>query len=403
MTILEGTLDMDSNEMVPTHLWSSVFGTAGSRIAAMMEPMLETVAKAGSHELYCPDLVGDITEITSETVWNQKGSRAPGAIDFSRRLDVLDQMQISKQLIFPSFGLVALMAMYPQSFVRNSFRTLGIDLSDEEFTLLGREGLEEHNGWVRQVTALEPDRLRPVGYLPPCSTVSELASEAVALIDSGIRAVHIPHSVPPGGRSPAHPDLDPFWQLMVERDVACVTHLGAEFGFVQSSEWVHAPAFALGKVQSHELGLEPYSVATVHLPICNFLTCMVLGGVFERHPRLRFGAIELGCSWVGPLADLLDLWTEKMFSARLSAHISKRPSEYFAQNVRVTPFNYVEPVEEYFVRYPHLADCYCYSSDYPHNEGGTESARKLYDQLSHLGEGVLRKFFITNAELLFPL
>ena len=29
-----------------------------------------------------------------------------------------------------------------------------------------------------------------------------------------------------------------------------------------------------------------------------FLSCIVLDGVFERHPALRCGVIELGASWV---------------------------------------------------------------------------------------------------------
>ena len=35
-----------------------------------------------------------------------------------------------------------------------------------------------------------------------------------------------------------------------------------------SAEWKNAPAFAPGKVESHEIGLEPYSFAVLHLAIC---------------------------------------------------------------------------------------------------------------------------------------
>lgn len=41
-------------------------------------------------------------------------------------------------------------------------------------------------------------------------------------------------------------------------------------------------------------------------------------------------------------------------------------------------------------------------TDYPHVEGGKESKRKLYEQLTPLGDDVVGKFFVTNGELLLP-
>src|SRR5258708_19280735 len=37
----------------------------------------------------------------------------------------------------------------------------------------------------------------------------------------------------------------------------------------------------------------------------HFISMLVLGGVFERFPSLRFGAIEVGGGWLGPLAERL--------------------------------------------------------------------------------------------------
>jgi predicted TIM-barrel fold metal-dependent hydrolase len=78
-----------------------------------------------------------------------------------------------------------------------------------------------------------------------------------------------------------------------------------------------------------------------------------------------------------------------------------RPSEYIARNVRVTPYHF-ESVDSYIERYPYLADVYCYSSDYPHREGGRESKQVFYEKLAPLGEDVVEKFFFTNGELLLP-
>jgi predicted TIM-barrel fold metal-dependent hydrolase len=143
-------------------------------------------------------------------------------------------------------------------------------------------------------------------------------------------------------------------------------------------------------------------MATFHNAITTYVTAMVLGGVFERHPNLRFGAIECGAHWLGPLAENLDMWGTKVFQSRLSPFLSTKPSDYVARNVRVTPFALWEDVRSYIERYPQLADCYCYSTDYPHFEGGVNSMQLFHDRLAPLGEEVVDKFFRRNGELLLP-
>jgi len=177
--------------------------------------------------------------------------------------------------------------------------------------------------------------------------------------------------------------------------------VGSDLGFLSSSEWSNAPAFKPHKL-ALEVGLEPYSYSTLHLAIEHFLTVMVMGGAFERHPSLRFGAIELGAHWLGPLADSLDMWATKVFARRMENTISMKPSEYLARNVRVTPHNVVEPVAEFFRRYPRLASCYCYSTDYPHLEGGAHIKTKVYEMLKPLGDELLEKYFVANGEWLLP-
>ncbi len=75
---------------------------------------------------------------------------------------------------------------------------------------------------------------------------------------------------------------------------------------------------------------------------------------------------------------------------------------YLARNVRVTPHNIVEPLATFFTRHPQVASCYCYSTDYPHLEGGAHIAGKVHAMLAPLGDEVLEKYFVTNGEWLLP-
>ena len=396
--VLDRTLDADAHEMTPSHLWGDVFGEAAGRIAELAAPMLQ---KAGGNDYHNPAVSHDSEPINHENVWNIRGVRAPGAFDISRRLEVMDVMGVRRQLLFPSY------AIFANHFLTGNDEVIrgqyGIDLPEDEVRQLGLDGLSEYNEWAIRSTKIDPDRIRAVAYVHAGTDVDDLYTRTKDLLDRGVRAIHLPSSVPPGGHSPAHEDLDRFWAMLAEADIPFVMHVGSEFSLFRSSEWVRAAAFKPGKVESHELGLEPYSMSTLHMAAANYLTCMILGGVFERHPALRVGAVELGAGWLGPLADNLDMWARDVYKVRLSPFISMLPSEYMARNIRVTPFNNFEPIESYFTAYPRLVDCYCYSTDYPHIEGGTDIKRKFFDRVSPLGETIVEKFFAKNAELVLPV
>jgi predicted TIM-barrel fold metal-dependent hydrolase len=314
-------------------------------------------------------------------------------------------MGVRRQLIFPSFGLWGqILSTGPDgggSIAQAMQNLLGEGLSPEESRALGCAGIDEHNDWAARTTALDPDRLRPVGMLKPARDADDLIGQARGLLDRGLKGLLINTGSPPAGLSPAAPELDPFWALMAERDAPVMAHVGSDLGFLGSSEWSNAPAFAPNKL-ALEVGLEPYSFSTIHLAVEHFLTVMVMGGVFERHPRLRFGAIELGAHWLGPLADNLDMWATKVFARRLKPTLSKLPSAYLARNVRVTPHNMIEPVAEFMTRYPRLASCYCYSTDYPHLEGGAFVRDKVHAMLAPLGDEALESYFVTNGTWLLP-
>jgi predicted TIM-barrel fold metal-dependent hydrolase len=124
--------------------------------------------------------------------------------------------------------------------------------------------------------------------------------------------------------------------------------------------------------------------------------------VFDRHPSLRFGVIEVGSFWIGPLASQLDMWCahNQLFSKTKVVPLSMKPSEFIRRNVRVTAFDF-ELVDEYIDRYG-LEDVYCYASDFPHMEGGKDPMGFFAKRLARLGPEVMEKFFVKNGEWLMP-
>ncbi|WP_257555979.1 amidohydrolase family protein [Sphingobium sp. CFD-2] len=376
--------DLDSHEQISHVKYGEVFGDRGERFLKASADLfrLATEKRKGTDEGN-DNFVPDTVEITEKTVWENKGVTAPSHADMDRRPAVMDMMGIQRQLVFPTMGLFALS------------QALGglHNISSEEERVVAWEAVDAYNEWAAGLTAKYPDRLWIATLLKsakPGITVEDLIAETGRLIKLGAKAMFIPSGLPPAGLSPSDPALDPFYALMAEANVSLVTHPPGGVGFY-SKPW-EKPRMISGLRK--------------HMAEENFVASLVSGGVFERHPTLRFAAIECGSSWLGPLAEFLDFWADESRAPRTAGSqfnyaYSLKPSEYIARNVRVTPWNF-EPVEIYFDRYPHLQDCYCYSSDFPHVEGQQYSLQKFYENISPLGDKIVEKFFCTNGALVLP-
>ena len=386
-------LDVDSHEMLPAELWTEAFGAVAGRLA---QRFIDGRDPSSPGYWSVPGCDADVGPVDPATVWSAKGPTAPGAIEPARRVAVLDAMGVRRQLMFPtSIGHCgAFICTYPEG--AGQFDGVVADRRG-----YARALFDAWNDWAA-ARAVVDERVRPV-FLLHGDTPGELVAVAERSIAAGARAVVLLSGEPPAGRSPAHPDLDPLYSLLAEQDIALTVHLGSEGGFVASTAWRDAPAFDGFRISGEFTG-DPWSRATMHLAAQNLTVTMITGGVFDRHPTLRFGVIELGAHWVGPLAELLDLWADNTQAisrdrVRLS-DLQRRPSDYLRSNVRVTPFVF-EPVDVYLDRYD-LAEVLCFSTDYPHVEGGRDPLGRFSSLLGRHGPEVVEKFFVTNGRLLLP-
>lgn len=374
--------DVDAHEQIPFPQYGEVFGERGQRFFESQMALWERMARAFP-ESRMMQKIEDNLEITGENVWTFEGKRASWAADIDHRPAVMDAMGIQRQLIFPTMGLFAMAAAHGGGFN-------GLPKSTPEEVAAGKDALDAYNEWAGQNTRKYPDHLRIAGVLETTDaglTPEALIKRTEALIATGVKAVMIPTGEPPAGVSPAHPALDDFYALLTQTNTALTFHPPSGAGFRKSDVWGVYPG-SEGDVS--------FTVA-LHQAEENFATVLIMGGVLERHPKLRVGVIENGASWLGPMAERMDkaLGQQQRYLKRLS----KKPSEYMAAQIRASVL-LEEPVEIWLERYPAIQECYCYSSDFPHTEGGEYSMKGFYDRIKPLGDDVLEKFFVTNPHLL---
>ncbi len=132
------------------------------------------------------------------------------------------------------------------------------------------------------------------------------------------------------------------------------------------------------------------------------LCATLVGGVFERFPRLRLAYLESGIGWVPYIMDRLDEEIEKR-GAEEAPYLTMRPSEYIASSGRI--FFGVECEEKTIpdtLRWG-LADTLLYASDYPHWDGDWPHTVSAVRERDDLSDEVKRKMLHDNALRFYKL
>src|SRR5207253_9799540 len=114
------------------------------------------------------------------------------------------------------------------------------------------------------------------------------------------------------------------------------------------------------------------------------LATLIIDGILDRFPRLRFGVIEQGAVWLPSWMRQLDTAHEAFRKSEVRLRkLELRPSEYVKRQVRATPYP-TEPVG-WIVEQAGEEVC-LFSSDYPHVEGGRNPIRRFHESMAGLAE-----------------
>jgi predicted TIM-barrel fold metal-dependent hydrolase len=138
------------------------------------------------------------------------------------------------------------------------------------------------------------------------------------------------------------------------------------------------------------------------------LSHMLLGGVFERFPELRFVLTETGGAWIPPLLQQLDFFHKQMQRTGRIGELKYepdevlplRPSQYFARNCAVG-VSFPSPSEAES-RHAIGVDNFMWGSDYPHDESTFPNTREgLRRAFAGTPVDELRKVLGANAARIY--
>jgi uncharacterized protein len=301
----------------------------------------------------------------------RKNYEALGAFRREDRPRALDQLGFASQLVFTTWCL----------------GNFGLDQSDDVH--LCYAAAQAHNRMMTWFCSVDR-RFLGTGYVPLVD-FNRAITTAREAIELGCKALLIPSRCPVG-HSPSHVAFDPIWAMAQEAGLPILFHVGGE-------EKLNPGYFnnGLPRVKDFHGGEENFtSVSYMPIPHSVMLTlaALIIDGVMDRFPRLKFGAIELGADWVPG-------WMRSMDSAahafiknedRLKK-LSAKPSEIVRRQVRVTPY----PHEDVGWIIANSGEEVClFSSDYPHVEGGRNPLKRFNDSLANTPARAVERFYCDN-------
>jgi predicted TIM-barrel fold metal-dependent hydrolase len=249
------------------------------------------------------------------------------------RLTWLDAAGLDEAVCFPNYGLL---------WERN------LSTSPRAVTA----NMRAWNRWCAAVRADSAGRLHPVAHL----TLSDgmwLEAELRSLSNADIRLAMIAAGHV-DGKALSHPEHERIWAAFVDHGITPVFHVADQVRVFDDC-W-------------YDEDFVPVTEAVfLWVPPALALTDLILHGVFDRHPDLRVGVVELSSIWVPQFLLMLDGAAD--FTLRLNgrpvAPLAHRPSEYFLDRVKVSSFAYEDPRR----LTGKTGDVFMLCSDYPHSEG----------------------------------
>lgn len=301
----------------------------------------------------------------------RKNQQALGAFRRDDRPKAIDYLGFASQLVFTTFCLGNFQLEYGDD----------VDLCYAAATA--------HNRMMTDFCSVDR-RLLGAGYVP-LMDFDRAATATKEAIDLGAKAILIPSRCPKG-HSPSHIAFDRVWAQAQEAGLPILFHVGGE-------EKLNPDYFENGlpRVKDFHGGEENFtSVSFMPIPnsVMQTLACLIIDGAMDRFPRLKFGAIELGASWVPSWMRFMDSAAAAFVKNEERLHkLSASPSEIARRQVRVTPY----PHEDTGWIIRNSADeMLLFSSDFPHVEGGRNPLKRFNDSLQGVSAAAVDRFYCEN-------
>jgi predicted TIM-barrel fold metal-dependent hydrolase len=255
-------------------------------------------------------------------------------------------------------------------------------------------GVRAHNRWLEDFCGRFPERRAGIGQIF-LNDIDDAIEDVHWIKEHGLRGGILLPTIPPDVtwiKPLNHPDYDRLWAVCEELEVPVNCH-----GGTGSPVYARVPSSALMMIAEVPFyGRRP-------------LLFLLLSGVFERFPNLKFVMTEQGCAWLPALLKQLDGILENVRSKGAIGELRFKPEHVLPRSAT----EYARQNVWFGVSFPHVADVEAgrdtlgldrimWGSDFPHDEGTHPYSREALRQVFHdWDEADVRKVLGQNAAALY--
>jgi predicted TIM-barrel fold metal-dependent hydrolase len=270
-----------------------------------------------------PEHVKKGFEVAPKSVW-----------DPAERLTEQDRDGVSAEALYTSMGMLL----------------FGLD--DAE---LRAASFTAFNDWAAEYCSYDPQRLIGLGTVT-LEDIPVAVKELERIAKKGLHGALI-WGAPPEDKPYSSPEYDPFWAAAQDLNMPLSLHILTGRG---------------GNRFSRRRVLFGYMKLPQEIQLT--FADMIVGGVFERFPRLKIVSAENDVSWIPHFMYRLDHAYDRLRHLE-GLTLSMLPSEYMKQNIWAT-FQF-ETTNVDFTRQIFSAERIMWSSDYPHTDSPWPRSREF--------------------------
>jgi predicted TIM-barrel fold metal-dependent hydrolase len=242
-----------------------------------------------------------------------------------------------------------------------------------------------YNNWLAGYCKADPRRLKGVALTSiqdPVEAVKELRRAVEELKFVAVAAPPISASK----KNLDDPDHYPFFAEAQRLGVPVCIHVGAGDGVPAATERFDHPFF------THAMA-HPFEQMIAVL-------CVVVGGLLERFPKLRFAFMEAGCGWVPYWMERLDEHYE--FLQPTVPWLTKPPSEYMKSGQMFYAFEMDEKTLPFVAGFVG-AERLVFATDYNHSDSKFPHTVEEVMERKDISEALKTKIMGENAAKLYNL
>jgi predicted TIM-barrel fold metal-dependent hydrolase len=237
---------------------------------------------------------------------------------------------------------------------------------------------QAYNDWIAEFSDCNRDRLFGIGLIPSTGVADAIAETRRCFEDLKLKSVTM-ESWPNGSQSDSAPEDDRFWAFVEEAGIPVNMHI----------------SFSVSQFAAKNLGLtggiagavgprsrqRPKEDMAARGGFHHVMARMIIEGVFERFPRLKFLGAEINVGWIPDYLNRFDVQVKH--DPGLREHITLLPSEYFRRNMAV---NFLPDYFGVKARHRVGIDNMQWACDFPHSVSNWPiDAELAHDQMAKGG------------------